>query len=102
MSLNENTEIVKKVWENKNGSTLANPPTDSIKVTVYRQEQQLAKWMVSTVNYCLKDKVILNRKIRSGSGSHFSIAFGRGQYSLLFYREEEKQLSTNNKIKPVG
>lgn len=47
---NENTEIVvKKVWENKNGSTLVNPPTDSIKVTVYRQEQQLAKWTVTVI-----------------------------------------------------
>lgn len=47
---NENTEIVvKKVWENKNGSTLVNPPIDSIKVTVYRQEQQLAKWTVTVI-----------------------------------------------------
>ena len=90
---NENTEIVvKKVWENKNGSTLVNPPTDSIKVTVYRQEQQLAKWMV-TVNYCLKDGNIKSEKYEVAKGSHFSIAFDANSIGYYF-TEEEKQLFT--------
>lgn len=90
---NENTEIVvKKVWENKNGSTLVNPPTDSIKVTVYRQEQQLAKWMV-TVNYCLKDSNIKSEKYEVAKGSHFSIAFDANSIAYYF-TEEEKQLFT--------
>lgn len=47
---NDNTEItVKKVWENKDGSILVNPPKDSIQVTVYRQKQQLAKWTVTVI-----------------------------------------------------
>lgn len=90
---NENTEIVvKKVWENKNGSTLVNPPTDSIKVTVYRQEQQLAKWTV-TVNYYLKDGNIKSEKYEVAKGSHFSIAFDANNIEYYF-TEEEKQLFT--------
>lgn len=81
---NENTEIVvKKVWENKNGSTLVNPPTDSIKVTVYRQKQQLAKWTV-TIN---KDGQRTPYEV--AKGSHFIISFP--SWGSANYTDETKE-----------
>lgn len=81
---NENTEIVvKKVWENKNGSTLVNPPTDSILVTVYRQKQQLAKWTV-TIN-----KAGHLTPYEVAKGSHFIISFP--SWGIANYTDETKE-----------
>lgn len=81
---NDNTEItVKKVWENKDGSILVNPPTDSIQVTVYRQKQQLAKWTV-TIN---KDGQRTPYEV--AKGSHFIISFP--SYGIANYTDETKE-----------
>lgn len=81
---NDNTEItVKKVWENKDGSILVNPPTDSIQVTVYRQRQQLAKWTV-TIN---KDGQRTPYEV--AKGSHFIISFP--SYGIANYTDETKE-----------
>lgn len=87
---NDNTEItVKKVWENKDGSILVNPPTDSIQVTVYRQKQQLAKWTV-TVNYQLSD-CVKTEKYEVAKGSPFTITFEEWQVKNKFFNETEQQ-----------
>lgn len=81
---NDNTEItVKKVWENKDGSILVNPPTDSIQVTVYRQKQQLAKWTV-TIN---KDGHLTPYEV--AKGSHFIISFP--SWGIENYTNETKE-----------
>ena len=81
---NDNTEItVKKVWENKDGSILVNPPTNSILVTVYRQKQQLAKWTV-TIN---KDGQRTPYEV--AKGSHFIISFP--SWGIANYTDETKE-----------
>lgn len=65
---NENTEIsVKKVWENKDGSIMTDPPVNNINVNLYRQEQQLAKWTVT-----------VTRVYPNGSEQHFSYEVAKG------------------------
>ena len=87
---NDNTEItVKKVWENKDGSILVNPPTNSILVTVYRQKQQLAKWTV-TVNYQLSD-CVKTETYEVAKGSPFTITFEEWQVKNKFFNETEQQ-----------
>lgn len=87
---NDNTEItVKKVWENKDGSILVNPPTDSIQVTVYRQRQQLAKWTV-TVKYQLSD-CVKTETYEVAKGSPFTITFEEWQVKNKFFNETEQQ-----------
>lgn len=88
---NDNTEItVKKVWENKDGSILVNPPTDSIQVTVYRQRQQLAKWTV-TVKYQLSD-CVKTETYEVAKGSPFTITFEKDHLSNFFELDEQQQL----------
>ena len=88
---NDNTEItVKKVWENKDGSILVNPPTNSILVTVYRQRQQLAKWTV-TVKYQLSD-CVKTETYEVAKGSPFTITFEKDHFINFFELDEQQQL----------
>ena len=98
---NDNTEItVKKVWENKDGSILVNPPTGSILVTVYRQKQQLAKWTV-TVNYQLSD-CVKTEKYEVAKGSPFTITFEEWQVKNKFFNETEQQQLVERKDYSAG